>query len=190
MPHSTKPHSGRDGASIDWAAVRASLRRRLAGQLDPGEAHELEDLIQEGCVRLLRASRREPVEDLEAMTAVIARRTFRDWLRRRYRHERLWRPLDEVPEVAAASAENSRFGDLVERIEFMVMELFRREDRTQCLELARAWFEGRSWKQLAEHLGASHASVRKRWSRCLELPKRLLGEDRDFGPLLRRIGDD
>lgn len=177
-------------SSIDWNGVRASLRRRLAGRLDPAEAHELDDLIQEGCVRLLRASRREAIGDVEAMTSVIANRTFRDWLRRRTRHERLWQPLEGAPDLAMDPPSDARYGDLLERIEFMVLETFHREERQDCAELARGWFAERNWKELADRLGLTHAAVRKRWSRCLELPRRLLGADPDFAPLFRRLDHD
>lgn len=186
-PDKQLPHG--HGASIDWNAARVSLRRRLAGRLDPAEIGELDDLVQEGCVRLLRASRREPIGDLEAMISVIAGRTFRDWLRRRYRHERLCRPLESVPEIEAESQLDPRYGDLIDRIEFMVMELFRREERPDCAELAQSWFAGRNWKQLAAGLGLSHAGVRKRWSRCLELPRRIFGADPALASVFRSLGD-
>jgi RNA polymerase sigma factor (sigma-70 family) len=189
MSHpSSQDRSGPD-ASIDWIAVRSSLRRRLGGRLDPAETAELDDLVQEGCVRLLRASRREPIDDPEAMIAVIAQRTFRDWLRRRYRNERLCRPLDGVPEPVAPPPTDPRYGDLIERIEFLVLEIFDREGKDQCAELARGWFAGRNWKQLSERIGISHATARKRWSRCLELPRRVLGSDPTYAPLFRRLGD-
>lgn len=190
MSHPSSQHRGGHEASIEWDAVRLSLRRRLGGRLDPAEAAELDDLVQEGCVRLLRAARREQIDDLEAMTAVIAQRTFRDWLRRRYRHERLWRPLEDAPEPATSVPVDPRYGDLIERIEFLVLEIFRREGKEQCLELARGWFSGRNWRQLAERIGISHASARKRWSRCLELPRRELGSDPAYAPLFKRLGDD
>lgn len=189
MSHSSPHDPGEPSSSLDWNAARAAIRRRLAGQLDPAETHELDDLVQEGCVRLLRASRREAVQDLDAMAAVIARRTFRDWLRRRYRHERLQRPLDDAPEITSHSPGEARYGDLIERIEFLVIEIFRREERRECVELARGWFEGRNWKQLADRLELSHAGVRKRWSRCLELPRRIFGADPDYASLFRRGAD-
>ena len=182
------PHSTPDPPAIDWELVRESLRRRFAGRLDSAELSEMDDLVQEGCVRLLRVSRRERIEDLEALVTVVARRTFRDFLRRRYRHERLWNPLDdshgEIPDSSGAA--DPGFGDLIDRIEFMVTELFAREDRAECGQLARAWFARKNWRELAAELGLSHASVRKRWSRCLELPRKVLGADPDFERLFRR----
>lgn len=180
----TSGHSKSPSATIDWDEVRISLRRRLIGQLDASERSELEDLIQEGCVRLLRASRREPIQDLEGLISVIAKRTFGDHLRRRYRHDRLLRPLDEGhADAVAIPGPDSRFGDLVDRIEFMVAGIFEREGRTECGELARGWFARRSWKEIAEELGLTHASVRKRWSRCLELPRRYFTDDPDLARL-------
>ena len=181
-------HSTPDPPAIDWELVRESLRRRFAGRLDRAELTEMDDLVQEGCVRMLRVSRREPIENLEALVSVVARRTFRDFLRRRYRHERLWNPLDdshvELPDSGAAA--DPGFGDLVDRIEFMVLELFVREERPECEQLARAWFARKNWSKLAKELGMSHASVRKRWSRCLDLPRKVLRADPDFECLFRR----
>lgn len=171
-------------AVIDWDTVRASLRRRIVGQLDPNEHSELEDLVQEGCVRLLRASRRDRIDDMEALVSVIARRTFSDYLRRRYRNERVWRPLDdEVADRVGTPGPDSRFGDMVDRVEFMVLQVFEGEGRTDCRDLARAWFECRSWKDLAGELDLAPAAVRKRWSRCLELPRRHFATDPDLNAL-------
>jgi RNA polymerase sigma factor (sigma-70 family) len=175
---------------LDWQTVRSALRRHFGPKLDSADAHELDDLIQEGCVRLLRAARREPVEDLQGLITVIARRTFQDWLRRRYRNERLWKPLEASDELAIPPAVDPRFGDLVERIEFMVLEVFQREARPECEKLARGWFSRRSWKELADELGLSHAAVRKRWSRCLELPRRVLAANPVLRPLFGEEKDD
>lgn len=179
----SEQRADRDWSTIDWNEVRSSLRLQLASRLDPGEISELDDLVQEGCVRVMRAHRRESIQDLQGMVVVIALRTFRDWLRRRYRHERLWSPLDSAPDVAVPAAREPRYGDLVERIEFMVMEIFRGENRQECLELARAWFDGRNWKDLAQRHGVNHATMRKRWSRCLELPRRHLAADAQYADL-------
>ncbi|RKZ12431.1 hypothetical protein DRQ53_04795 [bacterium] len=174
--------SSPDPPPIDWEMVRESFRLRLSGRLDHAELTELDDLVQEGCVRLLRASRRERIEDIEALVTVLARRTFQDFLRRRYRHERLTNPLDdshsEIPD--AQKGGGAGFGDMVDRIEFIVLELFAREGRAECEHLARAWFRRRNWRQLATELGLSHASVRKRWSRCLELPRKIFRADPDL----------
>ena len=178
----SSPHSNPDPPAIDWEMVRQSFRRRFAGQLDRAERSAMDDLVQEGCIRLLRVSRKERIDDLEALVTVVARRTFRDYLRRRYRHERLWKPLDDshadVPDLAGAV--DASFGDLIDRIEFMVLEIFTREDRPDCGQLARAWFAKKNWKELAAEVGIAHASVRKRWSRCLELPRKVLRADPDF----------
>ena len=175
------------GSTLDWDSIRSSLRGRFIGLIDQDEFGEIDDLVQEGSVRLLRASRREAIDDVDAMIGVIARRTFDDHLRRRYRHRRLWKPLeDEHLEKAPASAD-PRFGDLIDRIEFMVTQIFEREGRDECGRLARGWFAGRNWKELAEELGLSHSSIRKRWSRCLEHPRRLFRADPDFCDL---FGED
>ena len=171
----------------EWDEVRASLRRRLVARMDRSEGTELDDLVQEGCVRLLRVLRRERVQDLEEMISVIAQRTFTDYLRRRYRNERIWEPLEESHgELALPPLADPDFGDLIDRVEFVVQELFVRESRSECAQLAQAWFSRSNWKEVADQMGAAHTLVRKRWSRCLEFVRKKLADDPDFARLLGR----
>jgi DNA-directed RNA polymerase specialized sigma24 family protein len=76
-------------------------------------------------------------------------------------------------------------GDLLERLEFVVVEALDRARESECKELALAWFDGRSWRDLGFAQGVEHAAVRKRWSRCLEKVRQLMDQDPQWGPLLR-----
>ena len=88
------------------------MRRRLGYELTASTREHLDDLVQEALVRLLRAVRREPIENLEALMTEIARRTAIDCLRRRTR----WRAVieSEIPEgleIADPNARADRVGD-------------------------------------------------------------------------------
>lgn len=183
-PMSAMP-SDADSPHFSWEEIHSQLRRRLVGRLDASDRSELDDLVQEGCIRLLRAQRREKIDDLEALITVIADRTFKDLLRRRYRNRRIMSFMDEhSPEAVDPRGVKDQLAvELLERIEFVVVEIFRDEDRIDCADLARHWFAARDWKSVSEQLGRSHSAVRKQWSRCLDLPRRILSED----PFYRHI---
>src|SRR2546426_7198473 len=169
-PSGDAPAAGATSESeIRWDEATQFLRRRLDYELPTRARHQLDDLVQESLVRLLRAVRREPVENLEALMTEIARRTAIDCLRRRTRWSALLSPaepaIDEVPDPTARPDD---LGDPVERLHFVVLEFFTvREAR--CRELAVAFFAEQDWKLVAEGQGRSHRAVRKQWSRCLEL---------------------
>jgi DNA-directed RNA polymerase specialized sigma24 family protein len=173
-------------AQIDWAQARRFLRDRLAREVDAKEEAHLDDLVQEACVRLLRAVRREPVAQLEGLMATIARRTWADHVRRRI----LARRWFEWSDARAAQTPDPRplhdplLGDLLARVELVVLESFHRQGRFECEQLTLAHFAGQEWSGFAADHGLTDVAVRKRWSRCLEM---LRGEiERD--PQLRALG--
>ena len=153
---------------IRWEEAGVFLRRRLGYELPAGARSQLEDLVQESLVRLLRAVRREPVENLEALMTEIARRTAIDCLRRRTRWSVVLSPesqdFDQVPDPAGPAP----LGDPVERLHFVVLEFFTARE-ARCRELAVAFFAEQDWKVVAAGQGRSHDAVRKQWSRCLEM---------------------
>lgn len=154
---------------IRWDEAVAFVRRRLGYELPASTRGQIDDLVQESMVRLLRAVRREPIENVEALMTEIARRTAIDSLRRRTRWSALVRPeepdIDQIPDPQARADE---VGDPLERLHFVVLEFFTvREAR--CRELAAAYFADQDWKVVANARGRSHDAVRKQWSRCLEL---------------------
>jgi RNA polymerase sigma factor (sigma-70 family) len=170
---------------IDWNAARRFLRRRLELEVSGTERQELDDLVQEACVNLLRAVRRESARDLEGLMTVIARRTHTDFVRRRIRARRTLAPagLDGIDAADPRSPHDDLVGELHRRLELIVLELFQRHGAGDCQALARAYFAEHDWAQVARELGMSHEAVRKRWSRCLEVPRRELAAD----PQLRRV---
>lgn len=167
---------------IEWDEARTFLRRRLGYEL-PAPCHGLiDDLTQESLVRLLRAVRREPVLNVEALMTEIARRTAIDGLRRRAR----WSALVRSDEAALERAPDPRsrteqVGDPLERLHFVVIEYFTARE-ARCLELAEAYFAEQDWKVVAAAHGRSHDAVRKQWSRCLEVLRAAAREEN--GPLM------
>lgn len=153
---------------IRWDEAGEFLRRRLRFELPASSHGNLDDLVQESLVRLLRAVRRERIENLEALMTEIARRTAIDSLRRRSRWTALVRAEDGgFAEVADPRARADEIGDPVERLRFVVLEFFT-VNESRCRELAVAFFAERDWKSVALAQGRSHAAVRKQWSLCLE----------------------
>lgn len=169
---------------IDWDAARTTMRRAIARQLGSVEPSDLEDLVQEASIRLLRTVRNEGVRNLGALINVVATRTAVDHVRIRVRWRRLFQLLgDEAVEwQRPASAPENPLGDPEERLELIVIEVFQKH-RTSCVELARAFFCCRDWITVARDLRLSHDTVRGRWARCLALLRKLCREDPEAGIL-------
>jgi DNA-directed RNA polymerase specialized sigma24 family protein len=166
---STGSASAASETEIRWSEASLFVRRRLRHELPISSHGNIDDLVQESLVRLLRAVRREPVENLEALMTEIARRTAIDSLRRRTR----WMALVRDDEIALETAPDPRaradqLGDPVERLQFVVLEFFEAR-RARCRELAVAYFAEQDWKAVAAARGRTHAAVRKQWSLCLAL---------------------
>jgi RNA polymerase sigma factor (sigma-70 family) len=165
---SAAPVTAASESEIRWDEAATFVRRRLGYELTASTREHLDDLVQEALVRLLRAVRREPIENLEALMTEIARRTAIDCLRRRTR----WRAVieSEIPEgleIADPNARADRVGDPLERVHFIVLEFFASRE-SRCRELAMAFFAEQDWNVVAQARGRSHEAVRKQWSRCLE----------------------
>lgn len=182
MSQYREPTSSAD-LRIDWDEVRALLRRHLAQRVGSADRDSLDDLIQEASIRLLRAARRSKVENLDALASTIARRTWVDFVRRRVRWRRIFSENTEWQAVAMPGG--SEWGDLRDRLQFVVLALFDREGSDACSDLARAYFAELDWKTVAGSLNQSYSSVRKRWSRCVEEVRRHMGQDPDLGRLLK-----
>lgn len=183
---------------LPWKEVRQTmlqhLRRHAAGR-DPDQ---LEDLAQEACVRLLRALRRESARDLDGLMASLAHRTWVDhvrrWRRTRDRFSPWGEAADGVADQLAISgdgdaSEDADLGHLLDRLELVVQEAFQSAGAQACADLARAFFAGRDWRQVAGDLGVDHASVRKRWSRCLARIRDALSRDPQYADLFFRRTD-
>ena len=151
--------------AIDWREAREFLRRRIAREAWRADEETRQDLVQLSLVRLVRAVRRQPVENLEALMNVIARRVTLDWLDSR----RVAPPTsslddDEGNPLPIAAPREAR-ADL-DRLRFTVVSFFT-EHSAPCLELANEFFSGRDWAEVAVARNASHAAIRKQWSRCM-----------------------
>lgn len=176
---SSQPQSGPE---LDWDALRNSLRRHFVRRAGTGDREYLDDLVQEASIRMLRAIRRGPVDQLEGLAATIAHRTWVDFIRRRARCRKLFSAGAKTE--ATVGPEAFAWGDPAERLRFVVLELLDREGSTGCLELARAYFAEMDWKSVASLLDRTHDAVRKAWSRCIETVRRMVKEDRALSRLL------
>lgn len=172
-------------SGAEWTRLRTRLLQELRRQVRV-DAQTLEDLAQEACVRLIRALRHDPQLDPDAFVKVVAQRTGADYLRGLYRYRRLVQAAESGDvEAALPRAVEPAAGELLERLELIVAELFDKAQEAECKGLALAWFNGRSWRDLAQAQGTEHAAIRKRWSRCLEKARQLMDADPQWGALLR-----
>ena len=175
------PRGASSEAEIRWDEAVSFLRRRLERTLRGNARHHLDDLVQESLVRLLRAVRREPVDNVEALMTEIARRVEIDCVRRQARWSALVEPAPDDLDRIAPSAPEETIGDPVERLQFVVLEFFSARE-ARCRELAVAYFAEQDWKRVAELAGRSHDAVRKQWSRCVAMLRQSAREEQ--GPLM------
>jgi len=183
-----RPRGAASETEIQWDEAVAFLRRRLGYELPSSARTHLEDLVQESLVRLLRAVRREPVDNVEALMTEIARRTAIDCLRRNTRWSAIvTTDTTDVERVADPTTPASRLGDPVERLQFVVLEFFTMRE-ARCQDLATAYFAEQDWKEVAAKSGRSHDAVRKQWSRCLEMLRQAARDE--FGPLMECLADE
>jgi len=189
------PSSGDPRHDLDWGDVRRLLRKRLLALSRSEDRDDLEDLVQESCVRVFRALGAGEARNLDGLASVVARRTWVDYLRRKTRARRHLVVTDSAVLDASSSAAHADTGDdghlggLRHRIELIVQEVFDEHGAGACLELARAYFDERDWSVVARQLELSHASIRKRWSRCLRTLREAMARDPDLAPLFVDAGD-
>lgn len=171
-----------DCSAVDWSAARHTLRRLIGGLEGTADPVLVDDLVQEGCVRLLRVSRRGPIREMEALLVVLARRTWYDHLRRLTRTRERFQSLgdDHDRVVAASPAADPRLGDPAERLALAIQEIFADRDAHECLELLRHFLASAGWQHLAAREGVAYAALRKRWSRCLAVARAELTADADL----------
>lgn len=189
LPRREDPIAESRGASadaLDWSQIRASLARRFGTMSDAGDRPDVDDLVQEACLRLHRAARRAPVRDAESLASTIARRVWNDYLRRKIRARRYFAEDSEAEESVPFL--DPMMGDLRERIELIVQEIFDAHGAVTCKRLAAAFFDARDWQAVSARSDSSHAAVRKRWSRCVALARRALAADPDFAAYFTDTG--
>lgn len=150
--------------ATDWAGVLVLVRRTVSVHVRHGERDQIEDITQEASLRVIRAIRRQPARNVEALATHIAQKACADYVRRRRREAALEKALiasagHDFPSLRPAS------GDVLDRLRFVVLEFF---GESPCGELAKAFFAGTNWKQYADGAGTEHSAERKKWSRCVE----------------------
>lgn len=173
-------------AQLDWTTIREVLRRTIASKMDRHEPALLDDLIQEGCVRFLRASRRESVDDATGLAITIAQRTWLDYLRRISRYRMHFTELSDDAERVAdtSSSADPLLGDPRERLGLIVQEALRRRGAEECEKLAKAFLAGLDWRQVAATMDVGYSAVRKRWSRCLSTLREEISADPEWSSVL------
>jgi hypothetical protein len=157
-------------AAIDWAAVRASARRRLRARMGGFSGEEVDDAVEDVVERYVRFIRQSgPPHTPEGFLFELVRCVAANNILRRQRERLLetgavptWvRPLDGVPDEDEVMAEYAR-------IMFQVKEYFQLK-KAGCVELANVKSRGESLKAHAAKLGCSYFKLSKDWERCKKL---------------------
>lgn len=169
-PPLDQPQPSSAAPALDWDGLRGLALRRLRARLRFTSQETLEDLAQEVIVILFRMSRRETIQNAEALVTTLCHRTCVSHIRRMHgptgRLEAL--PEGDSPhELPAPDPAQEVGADMLELFRFVVTEHFRSND-AGCLELANEFFAEHNWATVAERLGLKHNTVIKRWSRCME----------------------
>jgi len=162
----------------DWRGASRFLAERLRRLLPAIDPEHVQDLAQEALVDLFRTWRREPIRNVDALLNTLARRKAIDFVRRRDRWSVLLEPLPDDGEPANRDHSTRVLGDPAERLDFVILQLLARED-PGCAGLARLYFSGHSWADVARLDGRSELAVRKQWSRCVAHLRRTLQEHPD-----------
>jgi DNA-directed RNA polymerase specialized sigma24 family protein len=169
---------------IDWNEARQFIKVCLSRKIQYLDDHDREDLIQDASVRLIRAIRRQGARNLQGLMTTIAYRTAIDFIRSRRRKSGVFEPLNENNEGKVDDAVESigEPGDPQQRVQFVVLEYFRRQ-KGSCYDLAKAFLESRNWLNIAKELGISHQAVRARGSRCGAALRKAVVVDQSFALL-------
>ena len=153
---------------IEWDEAVVFLKRLLQKRLGASAPSDIDDLAQEAAIDFLRALRRTGAEKPKALMTTIANRAAIDFIDRRRRWSILVTPLgDNEPNIPGKGNDPSVFGDMEQRVQFIVLEYFRQQE-SQCLELAKAFFDEHDWETVAKTKRLKTAAIRKRWSRCVD----------------------
>ncbi len=163
-----EPREEDEGLKAYRAALRAFVSRRVA---DP---HEVDDLVQEACTRLIARSREQTLEEPRAYLFRIAANLIAD----RYRRAQPMTTLadDHLPPVRAAQEDYCRVADLQAALEAALDEL---APKCRMVFILRR-FDERSTAEIARELHISPRMVQKHLAHAVtHLYERL-------GPLMER----
>lgn len=171
---------------FDWERARRHVRALYRGRASGPDHEAVEDLVQECCIRTLRAMRRQAAEKPWALLQTVAQRTWVDHQRRSVRRRERLRALDDRDEISQPFDDpiDRELGELRERLVFMAHELFDRDGAFECQQLLRDYLGALDWQEVAQRLGRTHAATRKRWSRCLASLREAIARDPRLAPLL------
>ena len=170
-------------AMVDWEEARALMKRVIASNVKGRtSSDELEDLVQEASVGLMRAVCRGHIDNMEAMQVTIAKRIAINRIRR-LRHINSIdsaadtnQTMERIPDSAGDEEASFEPGEL----QFYVREVLRSID-AGCRSLFEHWLECLNMRVTAERMGIAHAAARQRWVRCIARARELLRSD--TGPL-------
>lgn len=170
-------------ARVDWKKAEATMRRVITANVGNAGRDDIDDLVQESQVGLMRTVQRGEVENVEAMAVTIAKRKAINWIRR---PKRVYEDLNSGPGEIAAPTED-RDGLAPEEIQFYVRELILCLSLV-CKELFESWFRSLNLADVARELGVSHANARQRKGRCVNsLRDVLLADDGPLGEWAREM---
>ena len=151
------------------------MKRVISANVRRAGPDEIEDLVQEASVGLMRAVLRGTVKSLEAMTVVIAKRVAINWMRKPRREESL---PEGDNHFAVPDLDDEWLS--AEEAQFYVRQILHELGDT-CRELFEHWLETLNLRDVARRLGLEHATVRQRRVRCNVQVRRICLADN--GPL-------
>lgn len=169
-----------------WEEALPSVQAMVQHRLGTLAADALEDVLSKAHIDFRRsmrehAERNETVAVPGALAMTIAKRRVADERRQREARERLEQALrHEYASEDVAVDPDPFLGQVMERFQLLIRETFR--DRPQCRPVIVARMQGLSWNDATELLGEPAPRLRKRFERCLEHLRSMIGgEDRlDF----------
>lgn len=157
----TTPDGMRDLARRFAPALRRFFQRRIT------QANEIDDLVQEVFLRLVRRGGVDDVENMEGYVFLTASNILRDRYRQRsFRRSDFDEPLDEnYVQDSAFSPERVLLGKEV--LQRMLSALEELPETTQDAFIL-CYVEGHTHEEVAEDLGMTARSVRNHVKRALE----------------------
>ncbi len=164
------------------------FQRRMSTLARGRHRDDLEDLAMEAWIRLNRFRQHEEARNLEALMTRIARFVWIDFMRKKGRVGEPTASLDEGElQIAAPPTVPGVDPQALAMFRFAALEFFS-QSAPRCHELARHYFSGLNWFQVAERLGEKRDAIAKRWQRCVERLVAAGRNDRDgLGAILREL---
>lgn len=160
----------RSGDSAAWTELAFEIRTAIRHQVGRDRASFVEDAVQEALVGVWKLVQRDlPHQSLRLLAFAIARNKAKDVHRRMgylNRWETAMDPTDLVGRIGSGDTP-IELRRLRKRIATVGLLYFRKH-HPKCEPLLLGRADGMSWDELAEKIGETAVSLRKRWSRCRE----------------------